>query len=385
MSMTQVDAGAGSGARNTRGRTPVWGPRLNGEEIDLSVTEISMTLSEGQHDSTSLTCVSSTLENTEGILDMPFSFYFGVPSHTELFQGYVTNVESEQRSQGSLSFKLTVLGATKMMFEGQPRFWMDRSVTAAGAELANYNGLGFGGHTHTFLWSALAQTEESDWETLLSFAKRVGWSVFSRYGVVLMHDPNKLFREKAVYTTLRNNSTDLGSDDRNLIEFSATEFATTTKENLGRMIGYFNGTSVETLVQTGDFRGYIQECDSVLQSQPEAKAFLDGVDVRLASWGQNAVARMFGDADIFPMMCVNVVTVKEKYLYSKYDGKWLVRSVAHKADNQSFQTILFLTRPNADQYPSQVGTYHTFWEDENRVRPNLSLYDGRWYSSWAQQ
>ena len=135
MSMTQVDPGAGGGARNTRGRTPIWGPRLNGEELDISVTEVSMTLAEGSHDSTTLTCVSSTLPDTEGMLDMPLSFYFGVPPHTELFQGYITDISSEQKSQGSLSFTMTVLGATKMMFEGQPRFWSDKSVTDAAREL----------------------------------------------------------------------------------------------------------------------------------------------------------------------------------------------------------------------------------------------------------
>jgi len=383
MSMTQVDAAAGGGARNTRGRTPVWGPRLNGEELDISVTEISVSLAEGQHDHTTISCVSSTMENTEDMLDMPFSFYFGVPPHTELFHGYITDITNEQKSQGSLSFGLTVLGATKMMFEGKPHFWLDKSVTTAAGELVRANDLGFGGHPHSFLWSGLAQTEESDWEMVLKLAKRVGWSVFSRYGVVMLHDPNRWYREMAPYATLRSNNTE--PDDRHLIEFSATEFAGVSKENLGAKVGYFNGTSVETLVQTGEFKGYIQETDAVLHSQPEAKAYMDGMDVRLDSWGQTAVARMWGDADIFPLMCVNIVTVKETFVYSKYDGKWLVRTVGHKADNQSFQTILFLTRPNPDDYPPMDANYKPFWEMEEptRSRPYLTLHEDRWISSWT--
>ena len=59
-----------------------------------------MTLTEGQHDATTLSCVSSTLEDTEGMLDMPFSFYFGVPPHTELFQGYITMSPTSRSRKG---------------------------------------------------------------------------------------------------------------------------------------------------------------------------------------------------------------------------------------------------------------------------------------------
>lgn len=384
MSMTQVDSGAGGGARNTRGRTPVWGPRLSGEEIDLTVSEITMTLSEAKHDSTTLTCVSSTLETTDGMLDMPFSFYFGVPPHTELFQGYVTDLTDEKASQGSLSFTLTILGATKMMFKGQPRFWANKSATTAASQLANANLLGFGGHPHTFLWSALAQTEESDWEMLNKLTRRIGWSVFSRYGVVLAYNPNQWYREMATYTRLVTNNTDLGSDDRNLIEFGATEFSSVSKENLGSNIGYFNGTDVSMMTQPGEFKGYIQDTDAVLQSQPEAEAYMEGVEVRLDSWSQNAIARLWGDADIFPLMCVDVLTVRNTYQYAKYDGKWLVRAVSHKADNQSFQTVLYLTRPDPDEFPPMPTSYHPFWEEEPtpRPRPYLTLYEDQWVSSW---
>lgn len=385
MSMTQVDSGGGGGARNTRGRTPVWGPRLSGEELDISVTDISMSLGEGQHDSTTINCVSSTLEDTEDMLDMPFSFYFGVPPHTELFHGYITDITNEQKSQGSLSFGMTVLGATKMMFEGKPRFWLNKSVTAAASEMVRANSLGYGGHTHSFLWPALAQTEESDWEMVLKLARRIGWSVFNRYGVVMVQDPNQWYREMGSYAQLVSNNTDRGSDARNLIEFSATEFSDVSKEKLGAKIGYFNGTSVETMTQTGEFKGYIQETDAVLQSQPEAKAYVDGMDVRIEAWGQTAVARLWGDADLFPMMCVDVVTTKETFRYAKYDGKWLVRSVAHKADNQSFQTVLFLTRPEAAAYPITEVNFKPFWEMEEpaRPRPGITLHEDRWISSWG--
>ena len=386
MSMTQLDSGAGGGARNTRGRTPVWGPRLNGEDLDISVTEIAVTMTEGQHDATIMSCVSSTLENTEDMLDMPFSFYFGVPPNTELLQGYITDISNEQGSQGSLSFSMTILGATKAMFDGSPHFWAGRSVTSATNELVTSNWLGFGGHPHTFLWPALAQTEESDWEMTVKLAKKAGWSVFSRYGVVLLYDPNKLFRETGSYTRLVSNNTDLGSTDRNLIEFQASEFSKMTQDNLGARIGYFNDNDVRTIEQPGEFKGYTQETEIVLTSQPEAQAVIDGLNVRLDSWAENGVARVWGDADLFPGQCVDVVTTREKYVYTKYDGKWLIRGVGHKADNQSFQTVLYLTRPDPDDYPPMTVSYRPFWEEEvpPRTRPSLSIYEEQWRSSWER-
>ena len=157
-----------------------------------------------------------------------------------------------------------------------------------------------------------------------------------------------------------------------------------SSDNLGARIGYFNGTDVRVIEQPGEFKGYNQETGAVLNSQPEAQAFIDGMEVRLDAWAENGVARIWGDADLYPGQCVDVLTTREKYLYAKYDGKWLIRGVGHKADNQSFQTILYLTRPDPDDYPPMTGSYRAFWDEEvpPRGRPSLSLHEEQWRSSW---
>ena len=170
-------------ARSTRGRAPVSTLMRYGEEMDATVTEMVVLYAEGQHDQAVLSCISSTLENTDGFIDSTFSFYFGAAPRASLFQGYITGVTDEQEAQGQLSFKLTVLGATKVMFEGKPRFWANKSVPDAIRELASANQLGFYGHTHNFVWRALAQTEESDWKMVNRLAERIGWVVYSRFGV----------------------------------------------------------------------------------------------------------------------------------------------------------------------------------------------------------
>ena len=58
-------------------------------------------------------------------------------------------------------------------------------------------------------------------------------------------------------------------------------------------------------------------------------------------WNQQATARIWGDADIYPGMCVDVLTANTAYYRSKYDGRWLVTSPAQDG-HQQFQTLLYL-------------------------------------------
>jgi hypothetical protein len=103
---------------------------------------------------------------------------------------------------------------------------------------------------------------------------------------------------------------------------------------------------------------------------------------------------MWGDADIYPGMCVEIITTNKRYVRAKYDGKWLVRGTSHSMDRQSYQTMLSLARP-AGNTVVQSPPYRPFWQDpgnEGRARPTLSLtrpLQGSnedpqfWMSSWA--
>ena len=385
MSMTQIDPTAGgSAARSTRGRTPVWHPRLRGEDFDVDVNEMTMTLTEGQHHAATLTCVSETLENTDDFVDAPISFYWGVAPRTEPFYGYVTDVSEEQQSHGSLSFKLSLLGATKVMFEATPRFWTNKTATSAARDLCAFNRLGFGGHDAPFVWSSLAQTEESDWTMLRKLARRCGYALFVRYGVVLFYDPLRLYQESGSYTSLISGLDDLGSTDRNMINFEAHTSADVLQGNLGTRIGYFTTSdTVQVTKQIGEYRGYLFETDLTVRNQSEADEYMKSLDRSMQTWSENGIARIWGDADIFPGMVVDVQTSRTGR-YGKTDGRWLVRSVGHQADRQQFQTILFLTR-DKKHIATDDTVYRPFWDDEatgSRPKPKVTLAEEEWISSW---
>jgi phage protein D len=385
MSMTAIDPGAGgSAARSTRGRVPLHAPKLNGELFEVSPNSFTLTFSEGQHDSGSVSVVSTELEDVEGILNSPISFYFGVPPRTELFQGYVTEVTDEQEAQGQLSFTMQVMGPTKKMFEGKPRFWINKSVTSAIYDLVNTNGLGYGGHTDTYLWKSLAQTTQSDWQMLTELTSRLGWCAFTRYGIVIVYDPMRQYETAGCYTKLVSGLSDLNTADRNMLEFTSESVSTMIRDNLGSKFSYFTTSNeVQTKSQSGDYLGYVFETGDVVRDQVEAEARMKAFDAKIEGWGEVAVARVWGDADLFPGMLVQTVTVSKRFVAPKGDGCWLVRSVGHQGDNQQYQTILFLTRP-ANMDHNQIRDYKPFWEEmpQPKPRPSLTLEDKRWVSSW---
>jgi phage protein D len=385
MSMTSVDPTA-SQARNTRGKAPVASLMRNGILMDATVTEMTVNYAEGQHDQAILSCVSSTLENTDGFVDSTFSFYFGAAPRSALFQGYISAVTDEQDAQGQLSFKLTMLGASKAMFAGQPRYWSNKTIPDAVRDLTSANMIGFYGQSHTYVWRALAQTEESDWQMLKSLATRIGWVVYYRFGVILLYEPNSLYINSGEYTTLVASQTNPDTSDtyesRNMIEFQATEDAEVLPQNLGKRFGFFTtANDVQIKEQTGTYKGFLFETDTTVRDQDEATVFITAADSTIAGWRLHAVARIWGDADIYPGMCVNVKTTTG---YSKNDGRWLVRSVSHQADRSQYQTQLLLSRPK-NWVRGGLLAYRPFWEQNmasTRARPYLQDLQGKWYSSW---
>jgi hypothetical protein len=376
--MTALDLIAPN-ARNTRGRVPVFLPQLNGEDIDIQVHEMSVSCAEGRHDSVTLRAQSTELEDTDGMVNSPFSFRFGSAPRTEYFYGYVTDVKEEQGSQGALTFTLTLLGTTKVMVEGTPHFWSNKSATSAISDVVNKNRLGWAGHDHTHLWHALAQTQESDWTFVTSLAHTIGFVIFYRYGVVLSYDPVRMFNQFEAYATLSSSGDT--SDERNLLMFEPTEYSEVLEQSLGRRYGYFTSHGdVQVIQQSGDYMGYLFDPTILVRDQDEAQVYIEAADRRFDGWKQHAIARIWGDADILPGHVVNVRTTNRRFLRDKYDGKWMVRATEQQADRQQYQTMLYLMRP--DTTVASTGSFRPFWVESNRAKPIVTLNEGVWVSSW---
>ena len=68
--------------------------------------------------------------------------------------------------------------------------------------------------------------------------------MYTRYGVVMCYDPERIFEDIGAYTRLVAGSEDQHNtqDQRLLLEFDASDESDETPDTIGYKIGYFNGT-----------------------------------------------------------------------------------------------------------------------------------------------
>jgi hypothetical protein len=413
--MTELFQTAKSG-RDTQGKTPVYRPALNGVDFDITVNRLDLSMGEFNHDIAIFNATSDTLTTSDNIRGKAISFYYGLAPNTELFTGYVENVENDQGQGGSgrLSMMITCLGATKELQQGRPRAWVNSSIPRVGELMAYRGALGFHGHHHNIVWPLLAQTDETDWKYLCNIVKRLGWSVFNRYGVVMVYDPVKLFRESGSFTELVSkeySSTAYDDYERALIDFVPSEASDASYRQIGAKLAFFNGETVQSIEQTGtgwtdphyrpvEYTNFRHLSGVIARTPAEAAVYVNATSFATTSWTQQATARVLGNASLYPGMSVDIRTMNPKYTKDHFNGRWLIRNVQHNADRQTFQTLLALVRPSQTMGAAQT-PYKAFWElpgdlapvspssdtqvstSTTRSRPVLTLKDGRWQSSWT--
>jgi hypothetical protein len=376
MSLMEMLGMQGTSGRSTRGRTPVFRMLLSGEPLDVTVQEASLTLGENMHDTGTLTVSSTERFTTDGILESPISFLYGNAPKSEVFCGYVTSVSEVQSDTGVLTWTMEVVGPTKLLQKGVPRFWVNRSIPSAVETLSYASYLGYTGHAHSYVWSSLAQTDDSDWKMAVSLARRLGWSVYNRYGVVMLYDPLQLLKEQGSFATLISESYVLAKsssdEERVLLEFGPSEEAESSVSQQGLKVAYFNDGIVQVATQKGDHSDYRFLNDFVIRNAEEATVYVNSDDSDSSNWRQTAKARILGNASLFPGMSVDVMTTNPSFYPGKFNGRWLVRGVQHKLDRQQFQTNLMLARPEG-KMQVYTGGYTPFWQTAAKSRPTLTL------------
>jgi hypothetical protein len=377
--------------RKTQGVTPVYRTTVNGADLDISVSRLEVSLAEFQHDVVTISCTSPTITDTTTLIGSAISFYFGLSPHTELFYGYVGTAKEEQSSAGAglLTFTLECLGTTKELQTGSPRSWVNSTIPQAVEGLAYRGSLGFHGHPHTLTWPMLAQTEETDWRIAGNYTKRLGWSLFNRYGVLMCYDPLKLFKDNGSFIDLvssQYSSTAFEDYERALVDFTPVEESNVSYRQLGLKVAYFNkDNTVQSITQEGDKYEVFRYLTNVIARSPEeASIYVNAPRYTTTSWPQQASARVLGNANLYPGMCVNIFTSNPKFYRNRYNGRWLIRGVQHVADRQTFQTQLALCRP--DSATGSTGMpYVPFWNQASKSRPTMMLNDGQWLSSWTDR
>lgn len=372
---------SGTAATSTGGRTPVNQVLVNNVPIDVKATALTLSRTYNQHDNAVLSLSSSTLPNTDGLKDQAISFVYGLNPRTEFFYGYIVEVTEQQLNNANLTFTLHIVGTTLVMQQGRPRFWTNKSIPSLVSDLVNANLLGAYTSGPVQTWSALAQTEESDWQIVVELASRIGFVLYNFNGVVICTEPLTTYNTQGPYAQLIS-QTSLDSGQWQLLEFTPTDTSVQTFTGMGVKFAYLGSNMQVVWAQQADKTNFHFTTSVPVRSQQEADIYLNTLVRGISNWHKQASARIKGNALIYPGICVEIVTsdaTKDK----TFDGKWLVLGVQHKMDNQSFQTQLLLGRPDTPAI-TQISPYKPFWDIAGKGKPTMWLNEThRWMSSWS--
>jgi hypothetical protein len=121
---------------------------------------------------------------------------WGAGTQQNTFYGYVQSaslVETRQGGPGQARItEFVCLGATSIMQSGSQRSFAGMSADNVAKSLLKPYRLALVADAHPFLWNQLVQVRETDWQFLVTLAKKVGYILTSDKVTVFFSDPFKI-------------------------------------------------------------------------------------------------------------------------------------------------------------------------------------------------
>lgn len=389
-------------------RIPISGLTIGGNSYVFVVRECSVVRNVFEHDSVTM---SATLAGTlrfdnklivpineaggtrdvtiEQFVDQPMSFVMGVPPNSELFTGYVSSVNPTQRFKQGIDFEIEISGASIALQQANRYFDTDKSIydlirlrtSSAGLTLFCDNYLT--GSNGPYLFPSMGQTEESDWEFIVSLAQLVGYAVFTWGPVIRICDPVRLL-SGAPRKRLVTGDNVLDSE-KQLMDFYGTENSDALWQYQGIKVFQFDnlGQVVSIAQNSPNIKKY-QYTNTIFPNEDSARLAVDAAARQIDRWRYSATARIKGDASIYPGMLVQIDTGQNS-IAGPYNGNWLVLGVEHSMNRTAFDTKLTLARP-ANMPNQSAQNFRPFWAEFNSPQPNIVLRNNSIYGkSWGTQ
>lgn len=363
-------------------RILVYNIRIGDEAVNLSASEIQQVdigNLEGSHEYARIT-TQLTKERIDRYVNKRISFSYGRKSREMRFYGYVVSITPNRDYQKDTVVNIDCIGPTWVMQSGMPR--LERNTTApnlfSSVVTSPTYRLGAQADYHPYTWPALAQSDESDWEFLLTLANRIGYAIYNYRGAVRMVKPIRVLRETPVFQSYVK-SDDVLDPTRSLLQWEATTQSLRLRDNIKPAFGYFDGTTPAISAQDPNAPKKIRT-DTPIKDRQMAQAYQDAWTNRIDYWNQQAVARINGDALVVPGVNVSVKISGVQAGENDYDGVWMVRGVRHSLTHSTFQTQLDLARDTRLLPVTRNSAW--FWEGRDaRVYPST---DGKgWFSLWG--
>lgn len=380
-------------ALNSLQRILVYDIRIDGEAVNLTSSEIKqvdIVNSENSHEYAKIT-TQLTKKDIDRFVDKPISFSYGRKSSSSVFYGYVVSISPNRNYQQDTIVDIECLGPTWVLQNGSPKFFTSITAPAAFTNIVHTYNLGVQVDPHPYVWPALSQTSESDWEFLQVLANKIGYAIYNYRGVVRLLKPLKILNETPVYRGYIKGD-DVLDNTRELLDWEASTKSLSLRENIKPSFGFFNGTTPATTkslitsnsaIKAGVISPYRAATDVPVANREMAETYSKAWEDRLDFWNNEATARINGNAQLVPGVNVSIEVGTNAYVKNEYDGVWLVRGVRHSLTHNSFQTLMTLCR---DSTQSPVNVNNKWFWNSDKGMPSLK-YDSmkkRWVSSWAE-
>lgn len=384
----------------------VYNIKVDGIPLNLSPSEIKnveIQNAENQHEAAVITTIL-TKSQISTFVNKRIEFTYGKKTNANTFYGYILTVSPSSGYQEDTVVDLYCIGPTWPMQGGFPKFETNVTVPEMFARIINgvkgsnttssyYEGYRLGVQVDRdasdFIWPALAQTNESDWEFLQSLAERIGYCIYNYKGVVRLVKPIRVLTRTMPVAKTFLKGDDVLDPTRELLEWNATTQSLEIRDNVQPSFGFFDennkGAFSKPPTPNSPFR-FVADTPSksrAMAEQYENAAWINRIDY----WNNQATARINGNADLFPGTTISVKVSGNLNPSNKndYDGVWLVRGVRHVLTHNSFQTDLDLAR-DANTFTTNVTTGNFWTPKVNTGAPTIrwDYEHQRWASSWTK-
>jgi len=320
--------------------------KIDGELLNLTRSELKqvrMSSSENKHEAAVIT-TQLTKSQINTYIGKLVTFQYGPRFFGGTFYGYVITINPNQDYQKDTIVDITCFGSTWPMQSGEPRFFPLRTAASVFEETVARHLLDSQSYDTRYVWPALAQTSESDWEFIQTLATRHGYALYTHNGIVRMLNPKRVLIENGVYQRYIR-SDDVLDKTMQLLDFNPTTKSIRIRDNIKPSFGYFDGDNV-SLTQPLTASPYRLSTDTPVRDRGMAVEYSEAWERRVDFWNQEATARINGSAHIIPGVNISVQISGNSSGRNEHDGVWFVREVQHSFTNNSFQTALKLARDN---------------------------------------
>lgn len=360
---------------------------IDGELLNLSTSELKqvrISNLENKHESAVIT-TQLTKAQIDRYINKTITFNYGPRLASRSFYGYVIVINPNQDYQQDALVDITCFGSTWPLQSGEPRFFVNRTAPSVFAEVVASHRLGCQVDNHPYVWPALSQTEESDWEFLQTLATRIGYSIYIYNGVVRLVNPIRVMSETGIYQRFIK-SDDVLDPTRRLLDFNPSTQSLKIRDNVKPAFGYFDGT-VPTLTAAKGTYPYRMSTDTPIKDRDMGKVYSEAWERRIDFWNQQATIRINGNASLVPGINISVQVSGNPTGRNEYDGTWFVRGVEHSLTNNSFQTALVVARDQNTTRSVNID-FRWFYTNTTQGNPRLVKVEAgnpptkKWESTW---